>query len=120
MGQYVFGLELKLVKRKQWRNPKELELKDNAPKIIPGRKLGPENAKVEYAQDNVEGGGIGAKLVDMDDDLAQELCEACSAGDDFVNDNKHWFRSKHGWSIQVVQIAKTPTSACLVLCLMAT
>ena len=81
-GQYIFGLELKLVKRKKWRNPKELELTDNAPKIIPGRKLGPEDAKVEHAQENVEGDGIGAKLVDIDDDLAQELYEACSADDE--------------------------------------
>lgn len=77
-GQYVFGLELKLVKRKKWRNPKELKLTENAPKVIPGRKLGPEDSEGEHVHgENFEEDEIDAKLVDIDDNLAHQLYEAC-------------------------------------------
>jgi hypothetical protein len=76
-GQFLFGLELKLVKKKSWINSKELKLTNKAPNVIPGRKLGPEEGDTELWEEvDAEEGDIDAKLVGMDDELAQELYDA--------------------------------------------
>lgn len=66
------------MKRKKWHNRKELKVIDKAPKVIAGRQLGPDDSITQQAQSNDEGEGeIDAKLVEIDDDLAEIFYQAC-------------------------------------------
>ena len=76
-GQYVFGLELKLVTRKRFYNSAQLKLADKAPKIIAGRTLGSEESENQSSSEDDTEEDIDAKLVDINDELTEKLYEAC-------------------------------------------